>query len=134
MIVGENTPGQAVEFSALPLRNGRMLRVAVSEVVLADGSSIYPKGVRPDVSIAMPAAVEREIMGQSLDSGVSQFVFETERPRMNEAALVAGTNPDVDAMQAEQRRHGGAKAQLHDTVLQRAVDLITTISIFRARK
>jgi hypothetical protein len=131
MIVGENTQGHAVEFSSLPLRNDRMLRVAVSEVVLAGGAAIFPNGVRPDVPVVMSTAVKREILKQSLVSGVSQFVFEAERPRMNEAALVAGTNPDVDALQAEQKKRAGAKAQLQDTMLQRAVDLITTISILK---
>jgi len=50
---------------------------------------------------------------------------------MNEAALVAGTNPEIDAEEAAQSDgDSDEKTPLYDTVLQRAVDLVTTIRIF----
>jgi len=47
--------------------------------------------------------------------------------------LVAGKNPDLDAYEADQA-HGKPK-QKHpkDLVLQRAIDFLTTISVFRAK-
>jgi hypothetical protein len=53
---------------------------------------------------------------------------------MNEAALVAGTNPELDAIQATQKAKGEKpKAALRDAVLQRAVDFITTIAIYERK-
>ena len=48
---------------------------------------------------------------------------------MNEAALVSGTNPEIDGPQI--RRNPEDAPQLRDTVLQRAVDLVTAITFFR---
>ena len=135
MIVGQNTPGQAVEFSDLTLPSGKILRIAVSEVVLPGNVSIFPNGVKPDVAVAMPAETKREIFRQSQEKGVSQFVFETERLHMNEASLVAGTNPELDALQAAQRIKSSErpKPQPYDVVLQHAIDLITSIGIYETK-
>jgi len=135
MIIGQNTPGQAVEFSDLSLPSGKILRVAVSEVVLPGNVSIFPNGVKPDEAVAMPAEMKREIFRLSQEKGVSQFVFETERLHMNEASLVAGTNPELDALQAAQRVKSTERPKPlpHDVVLQHAVDLITSIGIYETK-
>jgi hypothetical protein len=50
---------------------------------------------------------------------------------MNEAALVAGTNPELDAFRAAQANKGKkTPPTLRDAVLQRALDAITTIALF----
>jgi hypothetical protein len=90
--------------------------------------------VKPDIAVDVPAETTEKILKQELEKGVSEFVFETERPRLNEAALVAGTNPDLDAAQAAQKNRGEKPpAQLRDVVLQRAVDFITTITIYQRK-
>ena len=62
---------------------------------------------------------------------MAPFVFETDRPHLNEAALLAGTNPEIEAIQAaQQRRARGEKPPLHDPVAQRAVDVITSIGVY----
>jgi hypothetical protein len=60
-----------------------------------------------------------------LEKGIAGYVFESERARMNEAALVAGTNPEIDAEEPG--------AELLDRPLQRAVDLVVAIKLFRKR-
>lgn len=131
MIVGENTAGQAVEYSTLPLPDGRALRVAVAEVTFPDYPPIYPGGIEPDLKVEMSDEEIAESLKAGRESGVSRLVFETERPRMNEAALVAGTNPEVDAMEEALRDDAGTrKSTTHDVMLQRAVDLITTLAIY----
>ena len=65
---------------------------------------------------------------------MSQFVFENERPHLNEAALLSGRNPEIEAMEAAQRRGRGAERPLpRDPVLQRAVDIVTSVSIYQRR-
>jgi hypothetical protein len=51
---------------------------------------------------------------------------------MNEAALLAGTNPELDAAEvAQRRRERPEKAALHDVVLQRALDLVTSLEVYQ---
>ena len=128
MIVGSDTAGEAVEFSEVPLGGGKILRVAVSQAVLPEGSAIFPGGVKPDIAISLAPGVLAEIHAATKDKGVSQFVFDSERPRMNEAALVAGTNPEIESARDRSR------PPLRDTVLQRAMDLFTAINFYNRQK
>jgi len=131
LIIGQQTKGEAVEFAEFPLATGKLIRIAVAEVALPENVSVFPGGVKPDLPVEVPQETTDAVLQQELEKGVSEYVFETERPRMNEAALVAGTNPELDAIQASQKAKGEKpKAPLRDAVLQRAVDFITTISIY----
>lgn len=135
MIIGSNTAGEAVEFSDIPLSGGKILRVAVAEAVLPGNVAIFPKGIKPDIAVEMPRDVKEQVMRQSLENGVGQFVFETERAHFNEAALVARTNPELDAMEAAQkaRARGVQPPPLRDTVLQHAIDVITSIDVYEGK-
>jgi hypothetical protein len=64
---------------------------------------------------------------------MAQFVFEAERPHFNEAALLAGTNPDVDVAEALRRGRGHEKLPARDPVLQRALDIVTSLEIYQKR-
>lgn len=128
LIVGATTRGEAVEFSNIALGDGKILRVAVAQVTLPEQGPLFPGGVKPDIAAALPRSVQERIFAASREQGVSEFVFETERPHLNEAALVANTNPEIepDAVRSQDER-------LRDTVLQRAVDLVTAISFYAGR-
>jgi peptidase S41-like protein len=134
IVIGQGTAGCPLDYSDLPLPSGKILRVAVAEAILPDQHSDYPKGVQPDLPVALPVSVKRQIFQQSLTRGMAPFVFETVPPHLNEAALLAGTNPEIEAAQvAQQRRAQGGEraAPLHDTVLQRGVDLVTSIEVYQ---
>ena len=134
LIIGQATAGRAVEYSDLPLHGGRILRVAVAEAVLPEGRPLFPGGLMPDVPVELPAADKRLIFEQSLAKGMGPFVFENERPHMNEAALLAGRNPELEAMEAAQRRGRNQEKPLpRDTVLQRALDVVTSLAIYQQR-
>ena len=135
LVVGSNTPGQAVEYADLRLSGGDLLRVAVSQVLLPANLSIFPGGLKPDVPVSTPRDTLLAIFRQSLekDGGMGQFVIETERPRFNEAALVSGINPEYDAARDAQaaRRRGepAPRPPLRDLVTQHALDLATSIGV-----
>lgn len=134
LIIGQPTAGRAVEFSDLPLHGGRILRVAVAEAVLPENRPLFPGGLKPDLPVAMAAAEKRLAFQQSLQGGMGPFIFENERPHLNEAALIAGRNPEIEALDVAQRRARAAeKPQLRDPVLQRAVDVVTSLSIYQQR-
>jgi C-terminal processing protease CtpA/Prc len=135
LVIGQPTAGRAVEYSDLPLPSGKILRVAVAEAVSPDGRSLFADGIKPDLPVEMPAAAKRQIFQLSADKGMGPFVYETGRPHMNEAALLAGTNPEVEAWGATQPRRGRAseKPPPHDPVLQRALDVVTSLEVYQKR-
>lgn len=122
LLVGARSSGRCVEFGSFPLGGGRDLRVAVAEIRVAD-QAVYPRGLRPDIEVAQEPGVREAILSAALQKGMGGFVFEQERSRLNEAALVAGTNPEIGQEESE--------AGLYDRPLQRAVDLVTAIRFFR---
>ncbi len=134
MIIGQRTRGEAVEFANLALPSGKVLRVAVAEAALPDATPVFPGGVKPDLVVDVAQETTENVLKQELESGVGPLVEETDREKMNEAALVARRNPEMDAMQAAQARKGEkVKAPLHDVVLQRALDFITTITLYEKK-
>lgn len=132
LIIGQPTRGEAVEYSELPLPSGRTLRIAVAEVALPENVRVFPGGVVPDVNVEVPAEETEQVLKAALEGGVAPLVAENERPRLNEAALVAGTNPELDAARARQQPQQGKPniPALRDVTLQRALDAITTITLF----
>jgi len=135
MVIGQQTRGEAAEFAEFPFSNGKVLRVAIAEVALPEGGvPVFPGGVKPDLPVDVPEDATKSVLKLELDKSVGEFVFDTERPRLNEAALVAGTNPELDALQLAQKSKAEKTSPApRDVVLQRGVDFITTISIYEKR-
>jgi peptidase S41-like protein len=131
MVIGHATAGRAVEYSDLPLPTGKILRVAASEAVSPDGRSLYPEGVKPDLAVEMSMVDKRQVFQLSMERGLAPFIYEVERPHLNEAALIAGTNPELESL--EQRRGRMQDRSPRDAVLQRALDLITSLEIYQKR-
>jgi hypothetical protein len=131
ILIGEKTAGRAIDYADLPLPSGKILRLAVAEAALPNQTASLGEGVQPDLYVSLPSADKDQMFQQSLSKGMEQFVFESDRPHLNEAALLAGTNPEIAAAQAAQeRRKNGERPPPHDTVLQRAVDVVTSIAVF----
>ena len=134
VLVGQPTAGRAAEYSDLKLPSGKILRVAVAEAVLPDKEPLFPKGLKPDVPVEMSTSDKRVVFQQSRERGMTPFVMENERPHMNEAALISGKNPELEAMEEAQRKgHSPEQATIHDPVMQRALDLVTSINVFQKR-
>ncbi|MGC2353960.1 MAG: S41 family peptidase [Candidatus Udaeobacter sp.] len=135
LVIGQPTAGRAAEYSDLPLPTGKILRLAVAEMVSPEGRSLFPEGVKPDLPVEMSLADKRQIFQLSGEKGMNPFVYEAGRPHMNEAALLAGTNPEVEAAEAAQQRRGRSpeKPPPHDPVLQRALDVITSLEVYQKR-
>jgi hypothetical protein len=52
---------------------------------------------------------------------------------MNEAALMAGRNPELEIPDAQRRGRGNEKSALRDAVVQRALDVVTSIGVYQRR-
>ncbi len=133
LLVGEPSAGRAVEYSDLALPSGKILRVASAEAVMSDGQPLFPGGVKPDLPVEMLIADKRQIFRLSGEKGMTPFVYETERPHLNEAALIAGTNPELDISEAQRRIRAREKQPARDSVLQRALDVVTSLEIYQKR-
>ena len=134
LLLGDATAGRSVEYSDLPLPSGIQLRIAIAEALLPEGRALFPDGLKPDVPVEMPLPDKHQVFQQSIDKGMAQFVYENERPHLNEAALLAGRNPDIESAEAAQRRvRSTEKPPLHDRVLQHAVDVVTSLAIYEKR-
>jgi Peptidase family S41 len=135
LVIGQTTAGRAAEYSDLSLPSGKILRVAVAEMVSPDGRLLFPDGTKPDLPVEMSMADKRQIFQLSGEKGMGPFVYEGGRPHMNEAALLAGTNPEVEAAEAAQQRRGRSpeKPPAHDPVLQRALDVVTSLEVYQKR-
>ncbi|HSP44533.1 MAG TPA: S41 family peptidase [Chthoniobacterales bacterium] len=134
LIIGQQTAGQAVEYSDLKLPSGKVLRVAVGEAVLPEGHPLFPGGLKPDLPVEMAAVDKKEVFQASREKGMTPFVVENSRPHLNEAALISGRNPELEAMEASQRRNRNPeKSGVHDAALQRALDVVTSIGIFQKK-
>ena len=135
LVIGQPTAGRAAEYSDLPLPNGKDLRLAVAEMVSPEGRSLFREGVKPDLPVEMSLSEKRQIFQSNSDKGMGPFIYETGRPHMSEAALLAGTNPELEAAEAAQQRRGRApeKPPPHDPVLQRALDVVTSLEVYQKR-
>ena len=132
LVLGATTAGRAVEYSDVALSDNRSLRIASSQVLMPDGHSLFPDGVKPDIAVEMSASDKRQIFQVSAQKGMASFVFEAERPHLNEAALIAGTNPELEES-AQRRARNREASSLRDSVLQRAVDVVTSLAINQKR-
>ena len=135
LVIGQTTAGRAAEYSDLLLPSGKILRVAVAEMVSPDGRPLFPEGIKPDLPVEMSMPDKQQIFQLSGEKGMGPFVYEGGRPHMNEAALLAGTNPEVEAAEAAQQRRGRApeKPPAYDPVLQRALDVVTSLEVYQKR-
>jgi len=132
MIVGDQTSGRAVEYSLVEFADltkspfKTPLQIATAEVSIPQVAPIYPKGVTPDILVK----TEGQVLYGKLDGkeSVVPTITDNTVPRMSEHALVNGETPELDALQARQQGNGTQQAQPKDVVLQRAVDLITSIN------
>jgi hypothetical protein len=133
LVIGQPTAGRAAEYSDLPLPNGKSLRLAVAEMVSPEGRSLFPEGIKPDLPVEMSLLEKRQIFQSSSEKGMGPFIYETGRPHMSEAALLAGTNPELEAAEAAQQRRGRPpeKSPPHDPVLQRALDVVTSLEVYQ---
>jgi len=133
LVIGQPTAGRTAEYSDLPLPNGKNLRIAVAEMISPEGRSLFPEGVKPDLPVEMSLSDKRQIFQSSSEKGMAPFIYETGRPHMSEAALLAGTNPELEAAEAAQQRRGRApeKPPPHDPVLQRALDVVTSLEVYQ---
>ncbi|MES2599055.1 MAG: S41 family peptidase [Verrucomicrobiota bacterium] len=128
IILGTRTRGATVRYETRPLDDVWLMRYARAEMLLPDDRSLFEKGITPDFLLDLPSSTKSELFSQEKRPALKQTIFDHSRPRYNEAALVARKNPELE--EYIRRSTGGpanvadSNTQAHDTVLQRAVDIL----------
>jgi hypothetical protein len=131
LIFGQRTSGRAVEYAHYSIEDRLVLTVAVSELVVPGLPPIFPDGLAPDIDVPFSKQQQDNILTLTDKSGLGDYIFDEERPHTNEAALVAGKNPDLDAYESYQSTGRTVQRDPKDIVLQRAIDFLTTIDVYR---
>jgi len=136
LIIGEKTPGLTVEYRDVPIGEDRILRYAIAEVVLEDGSSLFREGITPDIVTPTASGTKRKIFRatEKEDKPLTDYLFLEQRPRMNEAALVAGTDPEIDyhLMRSQGKTTKWDDPTPQDRALRQAVDLLNTATFLES--
>ena len=129
LVIGQQTTGRAVEYAHFDIGDQLVLTVAVRELVIPGEPSIFPNGLGPDINVPFPKEQQDAVLALANENGVNSYIFDEERPHTNEAALVAGKNPDLDTYEAD-HPNGQVRVQHpKDIVLQRAIDFLTAVSV-----
>lgn len=131
LLVGDTTRGATVRYEEVPLDQGWHLRFARAEVLLADDTSVFKTGVKPEFPVPLDPKIKHAVFQSSTTHSIKEHIFEQPRERYNERALVSGKNPELDDY--IQRSSGVTlsydKPPPRDRVLQRAVDLLIAESL-----
>src|SRR6516162_5373234 len=131
LIFGQKTSGRAVEYAHYPLEDQLVLKVAVTELVIPGSARIFPGGLAPDIDVPFSKQQQDNILALTDERGLDDYIFDEERPHTNEAALVAGRNPDLDTFESYQTTGKNVPRKPKDIVLQRAIDFLTTLGVYR---
>jgi hypothetical protein len=133
LVIGSKTRGATVLYETRPLDNFWEIRYARAEMLLDDETSLFGQGIKPDFPIDLPLESKRRLFPQENRPPLLQTLIEQPRPRYNEAALVARKNPELEEyIRRSSANHAAGASKMpdpprvHDTVLQRAVDLFIT--------
>ncbi len=131
LLICERTPGAALRYEPYLLANGMVMEVGVGEVRLAGETEASALSVlEPDLYFPIPPSMKTEALEALETRGLAAIIYDEPRPRFNEAALVAGGNPELDALQ-ERQKNGDREPPIIDRLLQRAVDLARATAIYR---
>src|SRR5207237_1551340 len=69
LLAGQPSAGRTAEYSDLALPGGKILRVAVAEMVSPEGHSLFPDGIKPDLPVEMSIADKLQIFQLSGEKG-----------------------------------------------------------------
>lgn len=130
LVVGRPTRGDAAVFEEQKLSSGQMLRFAVENISLADGTPLYGHPVTPDISPTVDDRAEKGALILIRDNRILDVLQESaERHRMSEASLVQGQDPEWDDYLAslEQKPVLLSLPIIHDVVLVSALDSLKAI-------
>lgn len=134
LTLGGQTAGQAHLFEEFPLSNGQRLRIATGRIRLGDGQPFPAGGLPADLPISVPLTDEEQYLEQTgelfrartaaLEAGRSNRLTEADLVLVHREGPGAMTNVTA-AITA------GTGVRLTDPTLERALDLLTGLTVVR---
>lgn len=154
LILGSRTAGQAMVTRDFPLKNGELLRIAVSPITLGNGSKLSADGLAPDIEVGVSPQKERAYYADSylaptntqpgsasgLASGNEPGATNenSRRVRLNEAELVRehreGLDQEMDSGVLLAGPPEPEKPVVTDPALARALDLLKGLAVVRQNR
>lgn len=128
LIIGVSTQGQAADFEMIPIGNECFLRLSVREALVGSAPQLVPDGLHPDIICnSTPAETDAVLLKEAQEGRVANLLKQTERPRLNEASLLANKNPETEAWIQTQLNRNRPKPEppLKDAALTMAMDFLT---------
>ncbi len=131
LLVGSPTAGQLMESADIVLNGGRVLRYAIGAVEIEGLKTEPGRGLVPAVPVDMDVERKWDVYAIADKNGIEDTVMEVERPRMNEAALVAGRNPELAQLEeiGESGRLSPARERVFDAVLKSGLDAAISLQV-----
>jgi len=136
LVIGSRTPGETAQYEDVPLGRDARLQYAVAQAVMEGGETYFQKGVPIGIPCPEDLDAKRKIFLASQSEGVGKFFIEVPRPRMNEAALVRRSNPELPYQLARDAR-GESPPETPapiDRVLRQAVDVVVASAFFNPER
>lgn len=129
LTIGSLTAGQSREFEEKPLGSRHLLRVPGAAPLLTDGTSTAGLKVVPKLIVTAHSERKQHLFSLTDPASFPFALQETDRPHFNEAALMAGTNPELTV--SPDKSPPTPRIPLPDPVLQQALDLLETSTFLR---
>jgi len=136
LIFGCRTAGQAADYESIPLQDGRFLRLPVRDAVFPQEPRLFPEGLRPDLEIKVSNEATDAALSLAAQEGrIASVLDEVEFPHLNEAALVAGKNPEAEAwIDRQLKRRRPPIAPTRDQALGQVLDFLTAREVLRGER
>jgi hypothetical protein len=132
MLVGAATRAEPSEYRSIDLNERVSLRLSVRDPIFAGIGPLFAGGLQPDVPVKVGFQEMLELLAkEAKDQCLADFLKEPVYPRMNEASLVSGDNPELEAQIRASLRPSQEPAPIRDAVLQCALDAIAALEIIR---
>ncbi|MEM7383925.1 MAG: S41 family peptidase [Verrucomicrobiota bacterium] len=133
VLIGCPSPGRILRFEDRPLTNDLILRMAVGSFFLEDGTSLQSHHLQPEIEVIEPPEKKWFFRSDLTIESLSESLNEEQRPKQNEASLVAATLPDLEY---ELEKSAGRTTRFDrppgpDPCLRSAIDYIRTSRFFR---
>lgn len=132
LVMGRATSGKAAIYGEQKLSSGQILRYVESDVLLANGDSLWNHPVTPDISLTVHDQTEKGALILIAHKGILDVIQEDPaRHRMSEASLVQGDDPEWDDYLASLKKKPFLLSlpAIHDVVLISAIDSLKAIQL-----
>ncbi len=128
LIIGNPSAGECFSQTDLPLGDGKVLRLATARVVVAHGTTLWPRSVEPTIVVKIEPVEEKAIVFETSPKKEKKPVYAAGSIR-SEAELLSIYETDGES--PPRAASPELQEQTDDPVLQRALDVLSAWHTFQ---